>query len=105
MYDFEKIQSHLQSLRKVLAEFLDWRASKEKRYQDYLVQGTPSILQQSEWVFGYLFSLKPLLKKHVGSYPRGILAPCKALHSAGVVGADPEQVWQALPPCAAAYYL
>ncbi|XP_062369750.1 E3 ubiquitin-protein ligase TRIM7-like isoform X2 [Cinclus cinclus] len=32
----EKIQSHLQSLRKVLAEFLDWRASEEKRHQDYL---------------------------------------------------------------------
>ncbi|XP_058720738.1 E3 ubiquitin-protein ligase TRIM7-like isoform X2 [Poecile atricapillus] len=32
----EKIQSHLQSLRKVLAEFLDWRESEEKRHQDYL---------------------------------------------------------------------
>ncbi|XP_014107857.1 PREDICTED: E3 ubiquitin-protein ligase TRIM11-like [Pseudopodoces humilis] len=32
----EKIQSHLQSLRKVLAAFLDWRASEEKRHQDYL---------------------------------------------------------------------
>nr|XP_047912215.1 E3 ubiquitin-protein ligase TRIM11-like isoform X2 [Anser cygnoides] len=32
----EKIQSHLQSLRKVLAEFLEWRAADEKRRQDYL---------------------------------------------------------------------
>ncbi|XP_058280152.1 E3 ubiquitin-protein ligase TRIM11-like isoform X2 [Hirundo rustica] len=32
----EKIQSHLQSLRKVLTEFLDWRVSEEKRHQDYL---------------------------------------------------------------------
>ncbi|KAM6188504.1 zinc finger protein RFP-like isoform 2-T2 [Sarcoramphus papa] len=32
----EKIQSHLRSLRKVLAEFLDWRASEEKRRLDYL---------------------------------------------------------------------
>ncbi|XP_030916640.1 uncharacterized protein LOC102040053 isoform X2 [Geospiza fortis] len=32
----EKIQSHVQSLRKVLAEFLGWRASEEKRHQDYL---------------------------------------------------------------------
>lgn len=101
-YIQEKIQSHLQSLRKVLAEFLDWRASEEKRYQDYLVQGVPSVLQQSEWVFGYLFFPKPLLKKHLGSCLRGILVPCKALHPAGVFGADPGQVWQALPPCAAA---
>ncbi|XP_029862155.1 E3 ubiquitin-protein ligase TRIM7-like [Aquila chrysaetos chrysaetos] len=32
----EKIQSHLRSLRKVLAEFLDWRTSEEKRHRDYL---------------------------------------------------------------------
>ncbi|KAM4879362.1 E3 ubiquitin-protein ligase TRIM11-like isoform 4-T5 [Sylvia borin] len=32
----EKIQSHLQSLRKVLAEFLEWRVNEEKRHQDYL---------------------------------------------------------------------
>ncbi|XP_074786665.1 uncharacterized protein LOC141972630 isoform X1 [Athene noctua] len=32
----DKIQSHLRSLRKVLAEFLDWRASEEKRRLDYL---------------------------------------------------------------------
>ncbi|EOA95171.1 hypothetical protein Anapl_17877 [Anas platyrhynchos] len=32
----EKIQSHLQSLRKVLAEFLDWRVADEKRRLDYL---------------------------------------------------------------------
>lgn len=67
----EKIQSHLQSLRKVLAEFLDWRASKGT--PDYLVQGVPLALQKSEWVFGYLFFPKPLLKKHVGSSPRGTL--------------------------------
>ncbi|XP_066842908.1 protein piccolo-like isoform X8 [Anser cygnoides] len=34
----EKIQSHLQSLRKVLAEFLEWRAADEKRRQDYLLE-------------------------------------------------------------------
>ncbi|XP_077646395.1 C-type lectin domain family 2 member D6 isoform X1 [Lonchura striata] len=46
----EKILSHLQSLRKMLAEseFLYWRVSEEKRHQDYLVQGVPSVLQQSE---------------------------------------------------------
>ncbi|KAM9168474.1 uncharacterized protein V3H86_013714, partial [Mergus octosetaceus] len=32
----EKIRSHLQSLRKVLAEFLDWRVADEKRRLDYL---------------------------------------------------------------------
>ncbi|KAM6106991.1 E3 ubiquitin-protein ligase TRIM7-like isoform 2-T4 [Phoenicopterus ruber ruber] len=32
----EKIQAHLRSLRKALAEFLDWRASEEKRRLDYL---------------------------------------------------------------------
>ncbi|XP_049649007.1 E3 ubiquitin-protein ligase TRIM7-like [Accipiter gentilis] len=32
----EKIQSHLQSLRKLLAEFLDWRTNEEKRHRDYL---------------------------------------------------------------------
>ncbi|XP_074990807.1 E3 ubiquitin-protein ligase TRIM7-like isoform X2 [Calonectris borealis] len=32
----EKIQSHLRSLRKALAEFLDWKASEEKRRLDYL---------------------------------------------------------------------
>ncbi|XP_074666601.1 pyrin-like isoform X2 [Strix aluco] len=32
----DKIQSHLRSLRKALAEFLDWRASEEKRRVEYL---------------------------------------------------------------------
>lgn len=43
-----------------------------------MVQGVPSVIQQSEWVFGYLFFPKPLLKRHAGSYLRGILVPCKA---------------------------
>ncbi|XP_053825106.1 uncharacterized protein LOC128802580 isoform X3 [Vidua chalybeata] len=38
---------------------------------------------------------EPLLKKHMGSYPRGILAPCKDLHPVGVVGADPGQMSEA----------
>ncbi|XP_030366699.1 E3 ubiquitin-protein ligase TRIM7-like [Strigops habroptila] len=32
----EWIRSHLQALRKVLAEFLDWRMSEEKQHVDYL---------------------------------------------------------------------
>lgn len=35
----EWIRSHLQALRKVLAEFLDWRMSEEKQHVDYLVRG------------------------------------------------------------------
>ncbi|XP_042658253.1 E3 ubiquitin-protein ligase TRIM11-like isoform X2 [Tyto alba] len=61
----EKIQPHLQSLRKVLAEFLDWRASEEKQRLDYL--------------------------KHAGSSLRHVPAPREAPNPAGAAGADPGQ--------------
>lgn len=94
----EKIQSHLRSLRKVLAEFLDWKVSEEKRRVDYLVR-VPSAFRQPRWLLGYFFP-----QKQAGSSPRRVPAPCKTPNPVGAAGADPGQVWRAPPPCAAAYY-
>lgn len=47
----ERLQAHLRALRKVLAEFLDWRMSEEKQRTDYLVRG-PSLIQQPNGSLG-----------------------------------------------------
>ncbi|XP_041342085.1 uncharacterized protein LOC121363644 isoform X3 [Pyrgilauda ruficollis] len=48
----EKIQSHLQSLRKVLAEFLDWSTSEEKRHHNYLGLDWFWTEYRKEWQWG-----------------------------------------------------